>query len=200
MNQNALYFIGDTQWGSHLETPHYVGNTLLLRNPSVDIQLSYNNSIQNTFKHLNAHDGKDIIGKRSSHIILSVGWVDIDSLTNGTIDCAHFDLLIQHICSISDIQLYLCNQAIESYISPDKKKAAIEINSLFEQYTHKNLHIIDYNRAFNQFHESEVHYKRAPHSLHFSNGQLTQLGSHLLAEALLIKIENNATFNSTTKD
>ncbi|MGL1901751.1 MAG: hypothetical protein OCC49_06420 [Fibrobacterales bacterium] len=200
MNQNALYFIGDTQWGTQLETPHHVGNALLLRHPDVDIQLSYNNSIQNTIKHLNAHDAKDIIGKRTTHIILSVGWGDINILTDSAIDTVPFSLLIQHITSFSGIELYLCNQAVESYPSFDKKKNAEKVNALFEQYTLKNLHIIDYDRAFNAFHESEAHYKRAPHSLHFSNGQLTQLGSHLLAEALLIKIEKNATFTSTLKD
>jgi hypothetical protein len=200
MNQSALYFIGDTQWGIHLETPHHVGNSLLLRYPDVDFQFSYNNSLQNTLIHLNAHDAKDIIGKKAQHIILSAGWVDIDFLNDTNLDYTPLLSLIDHLTSIKGLELYICNQAIDSYSSNDKKEAAKSYNEILMDHTLENLHIIDYNDAFSQFHQSESRIERTPHSLHFSNAQLTQLGSHLLAEAFLIKIEKNATFLERQKD
>ncbi len=199
MKNNSFHFVGDTQWGEHLETPHFIAHSLLIHYPECDFSFSYTNTPLNTFEHVCAHDAKDIVGKNAQNIVLCIGWASLQQSNDILELLPLFDSLIEKLSHIQNSKLFICNQATRSY-----KKGQLDsvelLNAHIRNFNSKSIVKVDYNAIFDQFHTDQFANRHEPHALHYSNARLTGLGSQLLAETLLLNLKKNITFTPTLKE
>ena len=200
MKKNTILFLGDTQWGEQRETPHSISNALLLNYPTCEFSFFYNNSLLNSIEHINQHNAKDIIGKKAHTIVMSLGWVDIAQNNAFSDILPLLKQLIEHLSHISHTKILIATQAVASYKPGKQQDLARQFNDHLAKYASKSTIIVDYNEAFNHFHEKQSLYRSEPHALHYSSAQLTNLGSYLLAQAFLLKMEKNITFTPSLKE